>query len=909
MRMCRRDAARGRATLAAVVAVWLGAGPGGTWAAASPAVTAEAARDLQHGQYAVRARAVRLLGYLGGPEHVPALAEVALRDRAREPRNAAATALAQIGAPAAAPVVQARLLTELTAPGPTHETEANRKTSQATLLPLVHALGALRPDGCAQALGACLEMRDPIIRRAALDALALLHDAGAVAALAAAVAQGPADERLAAGASLGWNPHPDGLPALARLLPRVTDRPEVGVQVVFALARQGGDAAADVLTRALEHPQAQVRERAAETLGRLRPPVAAGRLLAALRDPVAPVRGAALVALACLAPEEALQPALAAMQSGAAVERAAAARALGMIDAPDAHLALARAARDHDETVAAVALHALADRDGTDAAAVLIQAAQAGPERARWAALEALAWRGDEAASAMLVEVPAAGPDAPADEGVLPPWQLAAEGLALHGRRHLAPEVGRLLAAPDRRLQVRALEALGMMGGEEALSILCAMDPGGLAREARLARVAALATQVSDSARDALWSALSDRDRAVARLAAEALIFRGPRELPGLVELAEHSAPDGPVPGALNDALRRALDAHGFADGSWDGPAREALARWARGTGADRDPERLRPYAQVLRAQAGEEAALEELRALLLGADTPAAVRDAACRAVGAARVTAAAPLVRDVLEGLQGATGEQAPWARGAVRARLAVTASHALAALGDAEAAGLLARGLGEAPAVRAASIAALARLDPAAATDLLPRAVRDEAEIVRQAALDLLPYLWPARAPALLAEMLPSATAMHRTQVAQMLRGMTGPAEARMARQLAGDSEPTVALAALCALAMQEASVGEAVSAVSHAVRVTCPVPPQDAQGRRALSAACALLSSLHEGGGEPREALRHARRAYLSWPTPEGLERVAQLWEKLGDKSTAQALAARARWERLQQGEGR
>jgi HEAT repeat protein len=164
-----------------------------------------------------------------------------------------------------------------------------------------------------------------------------------------------------------------------RLLERALAHHQPGVRraAIEALARSGGEAAADAVVFALADEENEVKLAAVRSLGRLRRPDPLARVVAHARDPV--VASTALRALGEADPERALAAAIPLVHSADAAIACAAVEAIGRLASPRglAHLATACedalfAALDHpDAEVVKLALSLAGARPGARALARL----------------------------------------------------------------------------------------------------------------------------------------------------------------------------------------------------------------------------------------------------------------------------------------------------------------------------------------------------------------------------------------------------------------------------------------------------------------------------------------------------------------------------------------------------------
>lgn len=265
----------------------------------------EHVRDLQSDVARVRQRAAAALGSEGDRSAVPALVE-ALDDPEAAVRREAARALGSLkDARAVGPLVEAL-----------GDPEKNVRFYAA------YALGEIKAPEAADALVDALvdALADPewCVRDQAAWALREIGDADLAGRLAAALTQEGTDV-----------PH-----------------------VVWLLRHLGGSQAVAQLAGLLRHADAEVRARAARTLGTFAPAEAVDPLLTALDDGDPRVRLAAIAALSKIRDDRARKPleALAAREKDSAVREAAAAAALEM--SVERHLAAHWSFDDGSATVA-----------------------------------------------------------------------------------------------------------------------------------------------------------------------------------------------------------------------------------------------------------------------------------------------------------------------------------------------------------------------------------------------------------------------------------------------------------------------------------------------------------------------------------------------------------------------------
>ncbi len=227
-----------------------------------------------------------------------------------------------------------RLVTDLRASDP----ETRRAAAEA--------LGELQCDTAILDLVSLFSDSDPNVCEAAVQALVRIGGNEVVDALRALPRQGKVWERAAR--TLGKL----ATPATVEILEESLFEGSSDVAMIACLALiDAGAVAGPTLARALHHPSADVRARAAMALGRAQVRDAFSALVEAAHDPEASVRLEALVALAALKDDRAV-PALAfALQDPDDAVRQSVPIFLGEIGTPRAIEALREAARSDDEAV------------------------------------------------------------------------------------------------------------------------------------------------------------------------------------------------------------------------------------------------------------------------------------------------------------------------------------------------------------------------------------------------------------------------------------------------------------------------------------------------------------------------------------------------------------------------------
>jgi len=859
------------------------------WAAPPDAGIPSLEQDLRAGKFPIRARAARILGYIGGRKQAKALAAMALSDRAREPRIVAAHALAQLGAVRHAPVLHARLQKELSAAPTSSSKSTAARSHRAAVLALLDALATLDPENCASKLAPCLTHNDPPICLGAIRALGKTTDPEAIALLANVAETGSVEERLAAAGALAWR-GADATSATAELIARTTDEPSIAEALVSALLCCGGEASVPPLIACLRHPFPEVRARSAKVARLFGVSAAVPELSRACGDVSVPVRNAALLALASIAPNAAENAARQALSSTDPAQRESAVRALRLIATPSATETLMAVARGHDAALVPVSVRAIAERSAPPIRGLLVRLAENGTPEARQAAIEALAWRGDAGAEETLLRVLA-------DPGALEPvWRAASIGLALGSPQPPVPRLAEVAGSDDGAVATRAIITLGLCGTRPATDALCRLRTDGEA--ARLAQIDALAPLPGSAARSALSSALQDRSPAVRKLATHALVERGPGDLALLLSLATRAPVGLALEATVDESLREAVAAGWLTRARLDEADHSALLAWLAGPRAGRG--KMSACSAAMGVALGQADAMADLHALLLGPHVDAQLRRETCQVIGASGCSRLAPLVREYLGALLGPA--RPIWAAGSGRTHLLRAAIQAAGQLRDADATALLYDGFGEAPGIRAETLRALASIAPEASRDLLRRGCRDESPVVRTAACRLLSdRALPSDAPWLLPMAMDSTT-----EELQFLAGtLDAWAPDPVIAGLVADADPAVAIGAATALATRIGQAGnsEAALALLHRA-LTWDAPLLDDDPRRAAGARVyRAAGQTWVEAGRPALALPWLLRAYVTDSSPDNLAPIAACYGHMGNTEAAQTLAARAAWMRL------
>lgn len=464
---------------------------------AERAAMAPLLRALRDTEPAVHLQAAEALGRFGPAAHdaVPGLME-ALRSPSAAQRSAAVKALAKIG-PAAGPAVGSLVVVL---------NERRRADDVPRVLEIIEALGWIGP-AAREAIPALREMlreKNPVARvRAAWALLAVGTGAEAVIpvlttllddAELARQEEGPTLQARAADL-LGWigpearaavpalvrqmlaRDHPagtsalralvrigdDALPELIRLFPRTPDpgRKRLG----FVLSKIGGKAVPP-LVQMLDHPRAEVRTAAAQTLGEIGREARAAlpRLEEALNDPAVAVRLCAAEALHEVGGRRHL-PALGVLARGLKDKghRADSLRTLTYLTpkVESAAPAFAELVLDPDDEVSYWAWQALTRLDSPHPSAVQVARRALGATRAsrRQEAIKALATLGPQALENADLIRALADPDVDVRKAALE--VLTNRGA---GARDALPALVEALQDREDEVRLLAIEALGCMG-------------------------------------------------------------------------------------------------------------------------------------------------------------------------------------------------------------------------------------------------------------------------------------------------------------------------------------------------------------------------------------------------------------------------------------------------------------
>lgn len=694
---------------------------------------------------AERARAARVLGYLGTERQVPALADVLMRDRSRDARLAAAVSLGQIGGPAAASALSVQLLGVLHSPEPIPTTEPGWDFLSA----LVSAVGLTGSPDALPALQACLESPEPRLRALAVDALAALATPDSLALIAGALRDPDATCRQRAALGLGWHATAAQVPALLAALQAATEDASAG-DLAVALARIPDPSVVPALIAAADHPLPIVRLRVAALLGSLAGREAAPTLERLCADPAAMVHLAALPALAWIGPDRALPLLAPALQSTAAPTLQGACKAAAIVDDASVVADLTRVALCQDLITASAATRALCALSASEATSqALIQPATEGVPDASSAARHALVTRTDPVAAqyalTLLLSVPERNAPHPWLNFAVP-WSLAASDLQL--ARCVAVTLSDTGDAWG-----RALHLLAIAGDDEALDALtqAADESPDPATSALIARALAdcpradatplllslLGNGLPPTDLSAMLESVARRDpQCLAYVAALAITTTTAPDLRKAAHRAVARAlAERGLPTAVVDPDNLNPPAAGVGDAQRTGPDAFALAEpllhWAQSFDDTVD------WATVLAALPGTPEGLRPLRQVLgldvawgPGEAKPQRPADAATAVLGLIagnRVAAATPVVREFLARVAQWRMADGTWKAQGWGTEV-VGAIEAAGRLRDAESVPLLTEALGDSAAdVREAALQALAETDPAAAAPLVARAAR--------------------------------------------------------------------------------------------------------------------------------------------------------------------------------------
>lgn len=290
---------------------------------------------LHHASHDVRRHIAEVLGDLRDPRTAPGLLE-RLNDptESANVRHAAAQSLGKLGDPSATPALVAAAeqgdfwvryaaVEALGRMGDAAAVESLLRLlrDDAWMRPaIVVALGEIGHVGAVRALAATLHDGNPAVRTASVEALTKIviepghthtPDPAALDEFRRLIPLEPVrrelNERQIPGCVyaahlLGWLAHPEALPDLIRALGQDEETPRHAA--LEAIIRYG-QAASPSLVEALKHPQARVREHAAELLGMLGDAALAPELLEHAHDPDLNVGLAVLRALGSLGGEAA----------------------------------------------------------------------------------------------------------------------------------------------------------------------------------------------------------------------------------------------------------------------------------------------------------------------------------------------------------------------------------------------------------------------------------------------------------------------------------------------------------------------------------------------------------------------------------------------------------------------------
>ncbi|NSW55435.1 MAG: hypothetical protein HPY44_05440 [Armatimonadetes bacterium] len=837
---------------------------------------ARAAGELHAGKYDVRARAARLLGYLGGAEHGPALADMVMRDRARQPREAAAVALAQIGAESYGTFVVARLAGELGTPDPDLRMELAK--------PFILPCATLSSPEYLALMARLTADKDPRLRRECLKCLPLMPAGSGLQFGIAALDDPDQDHHALALQALIWCVDADTAAALAGRM--MTEQPSEGnaLGMLRAMAAPAGLEQPSA-TAGLRHPAPAVRALAAALASRV--PGTRSQLVSACHDAAPGVRREAIAGLGRIDPGAAARiamgnparDALIRKHSWAADSPAADELVLGTFMADEGHgvwRAAECVARQRDGMTVLTRLARSADAAEANAA-VRMLAAEGTLDASR--ALAACIWteQGGLAASAP------------------PVVELALRGLLVADEPlRTAPMPGSAQGLNEDAL-CRLIDALGAMGTQEAAARLRGLRANWMTTEGRLKRVRALAPVEGTEAQQALLEALNDHDARVRQLAADALMWRGGEDRSVLLRYAEG------LEGNVRDSVLCSAVRHAAVSGLLrpDRCGVEELRAVASQVRGDTDD----PYLLALCAAAGLDGAEYMLRHALLGAGTDAKARVELCRAVGNIGGGPGYTALGELLSMLAD-DAPAAAWHSGSKRIPLLLAAIEAMGLCGDPKAVFLLEPFLADAPTIRAAALRALARLMPERWSALCERALFDGDDGVRSLASGLAAGLSDRGARALLREFSNAETGQKAVLIASLGRCFCPAARDALRRIAASGDAPEAARAAwaLAGARASEDNLDAALLLVDSGllwVRDGC----RDEDRRSLLAEGNSCRAKVMLAAGHP-QAVRWARLAYLDEPRPETLNLIADCIALNGHGERAGHLRRVAAWQKYE-----
>lgn len=879
MTLCIHRALRRATAICAVVLVCLPA-----MSRATPVEITAALTDLGAGQFAIRARGTRLLGYLGGPEQGLALTELVLRDRAREPRETAALALAQIGDPTFAPAASVRLALEMHAEEPVADRRARN------VIPFIRPCAALATPESVGMLRECMGGEASQMTQHVLRALPLLPAEDCVPLASSALNHAAPESRELALRALVWCGDARVAESLRQRLSggNVTEQDARGMVRVLAAC---GPADGLSLVSGLRHPAPSVRALTLQLMGRGETDASTSYLLQACRDSAPDVRRAALAVLADRDPA-------AAAAHDPALRSSLLSRHPWARETPQADELVAGAVLGGESEGLRHALERIALTPRGPAA--LAELARHPDPELRAAAIRCTAARAGAEGLAPLLDC--AGADAPETPGWTPALTgLALAGLLVHRDPTLAGAMPQFRGEWREEETLRVVRALGAFGTPVASVALCQLDPARLTIQARRERVRALAPLEGNWVREALLDALADDNPRVRELAADALMWRGGRDRSAM--MMRVSEPGG---GALKElihgSLRRATLGGLCAPGVCSVDALRELADIPA-----RD-EATPGYLLALRLAAGVPGAANVVQAAVLAPETTPEGRVELCRALGALGCPAGYEALSDLLAILAGDYNPTPGWCSGPKRAPLATAAIDAAGRSGDPNAVRVLERFLADSPRIRAAALRAIIRLAPEREL-LLERALfDDDGEVATSLAGSYWERLSPRGVRAVLCRLGEDEPRMNAGLIA--ILGGAGTPEARAALERAALSGTTDASArAWLALAELAGKRGDPRGGAHMAARTAeqIRVESAGAQNRELVAECSTIRARLLHSAGDP-EAGWWARLAYLDAPTPERLELVADCAALEGNTARARFLQRTASWLRFTSGAG-
>lgn len=633
-------------------------------------VVATLVRDVREAaSWSDRDHAARLLGDIGAPAAIPALAS-ALRDPHEDEasvKKTAAEALARVGGPDAIDLLIAELVrsddqaTQLVADALVDSGPAATEPLLAVLADskrgtgrvwAARILGQIGDPRAVDALVARLHDRHEPLRSAVAEALGRIADARATRALSQAALRDPVPQvRAHAAAALA---PVAGAHALDILIAALADADHgTRLRALEAFEHVELRDRTPLLT-AMRDPNADVRRRAALALDRVG---YVADLVEQLQSPRAKVSNAAYAKLLEVGRAGVVDSIASYTTHDAFTVRSLAARALGELGEPRTAPHVLALLKDDDWPVRAAAAEALTTLRPDDAVPALIETLADDEEPVREAAAEALAQYPPTALAGHLATL-----ESTYDTGTVP---VRLDMITIAARLE-GESIDRLLVKgsedPSDAVRLRAVEALGRRTGE---AVIAALVPRltDAALDVRMAAISAMGSTASPEAFDGLLRSLSGAPVHIRERVADAIARGGRDHLFERIELlADTDDADirlglvwalgktadpravGPLASLLEDPSEKIRASAAGALGKIGAPqAARALAA-AHG---DRDPRVRAAVVNALgRIGEGDPDVLEALRSRLSGPD--AFVRNRAMIALARAAPAAAREQLAD---------------------------------------------------------------------------------------------------------------------------------------------------------------------------------------------------------------------------------------------------------------------